>query len=159
MHVCLERSRRGFDDAPAGAVTLADDEVVVPGMDDSHVAARRWRLRAGLWRDRLAAGGAAGGVDRARARGLDLSQVARWASAAPARLAGLPQKRAIAVGRDADLVAFAPEERWRVGELLHRNPVTPYAGRELTGVVRRTWLRGRETDGTPRGRLLSRGGR
>jgi allantoinase len=56
-------------------------------------------------------------------------------------------------------VAFAPEERWRVGELLHRNPVTPYAGRELTGVVRRTWLRGRETDGTPRGRLLSRGGR
>jgi allantoinase len=86
-------------------------------------------------------------------------QVARWMSAAPARLAGLPQKGAIAVGRDADLVAFAPEERWRVGGLLHRNPVTPYAGRELTGVVRRTWLRGRETDGTPRGRLLSRGGR
>jgi allantoinase len=94
----------------------------------------------------------------ARARGLDLSQVARWMSAAPARLAGLPQKGAIAVGRDADLVAFAPEERWRVGELLHRNPVTPYAGRELTGVVRRTWLRGGETHGTPRGRLLSRGG-
>ncbi|SET90219.1 allantoinase AllB [Geodermatophilus poikilotrophus] len=95
----------------------------------------------------------------ARARGLDLSQVARWMSAAPARLAGLPQKGAIAVGRDADLVVFAPEERWRVGELLHRNPVTPYAGRELTGVVRRTWLRGEETDGTPRGRLLGRGGR
>ena len=38
----------------------------------------------------------------------------------------------------------APDERWRVGELHHRNPVTPYAGRELTGVVRRTWLRGRE---------------
>ncbi|MGY1681509.1 allantoinase AllB [Geodermatophilus sp. SYSU D01176] len=94
----------------------------------------------------------------ARARGLRLAQVVACMSAAPARLAGLPQKGAIAVGRDADLVAFAPEERWRVGELLHRNPVTPYAGRELTGVVRRTWLRGAKADGTPRGRLLGRGG-
>jgi allantoinase len=93
----------------------------------------------------------------ARARGLELAQVAAWMSAAPARLAGLPRKGAIAVGRDADLVAFAPDERWRVGRLLHRNPVTPYAGRELTGVVRRTWLRGVEVDGTPRGRLLDRG--
>ena len=93
----------------------------------------------------------------ARARGLELAQVAAWMSAAPARLAGLPRKGAIAVGQDADLVAFAPDERWRVGRLLHRNPVTPYAGRELTGVVRRTWLRGLEVDGTPRGRLLSRG--
>ena len=93
----------------------------------------------------------------ARARGLRLAQLVAWMSAAPARLAGLPRKGAIAVGRDADLVAFAPEERWRVGELLHRNPVTPYAGRELTGVVRRTWLRGAEADGTPRGRLLGRG--
>ena len=92
----------------------------------------------------------------ARARGLELAQVVPWMSAAPARLAGLPRKGAIAVGRDADLVAFAPDERWRVAELLHRNPVTPYAGRELTGVVRRTWLRGQEADGTPRGRLLSR---
>ncbi len=63
----------------------------------------------------------------ARARGLQLAQVVAWMSAAPARLAGLSRKGAIAVGRDADLVAFAPEERWRVGELLHRNPVTPYA--------------------------------
>jgi allantoinase len=94
----------------------------------------------------------------ARARGLELARVATWMSAAPARLAGLPQKGAIAVGRDADLVAFAPDERWRVERLLHRNPVTPYAGRELTGVVRRTWLRGAEVDGTPRGRLLGRGG-
>ncbi len=27
----------GFDDAPAGAVTLADDEVLLPGLVDSHV--------------------------------------------------------------------------------------------------------------------------
>ncbi|SNT00605.1 allantoinase [Geodermatophilus pulveris] len=95
----------------------------------------------------------------ARARGVPLARVVQWMSAAPARLAGLPGKGAIAVGKDADLVAFAPEERRRVGALRHRHPVTPYAGRELTGVVRRTWLRGVEVDGTPRGRLLSRGGR
>ncbi|MCU1604645.1 MAG: allB [Modestobacter sp.] len=93
----------------------------------------------------------------ARERGLTLAQLARWMSAAPARLAGLPAKGAIAVGKDADLVAFAPEERWTVDRLEHRNPVTPYAGRELVGAVRRTWLRGEPTDGAPRGRLLRRG--
>jgi dihydroorotase-like cyclic amidohydrolase len=61
------------------------------------------------------------------------------------------------VGRDADLVAFAPEEQWTVGDLQHRNPVTPYAGRVLTGAVRRTWLRGWPADGAPIGRLLGRG--
>ena len=92
----------------------------------------------------------------ARARGIPLVDVVRWMSAEPARLAGLTGKGAIAVGKDADLVAFAPEERWTVGELRHRNPVTPYAGRELHGVVRRTWLRG-EPAGGGGGRLLRRG--
>ncbi len=91
----------------------------------------------------------------ARARGIPLSDVVRWMAAEPARLAGLPRKGAIGVGRDADLVAFAPEERWIVGELRHRNPVTPYAGQQLYGVVRRTWLRGQPARGN--GRLLRRG--
>jgi allantoinase len=93
----------------------------------------------------------------ARARSIELNRVVRWMSEAPARLAGLPGKGAIAVGKDADLVAFAPEERWRVGDLHHRNPVTPYSGRELVGVVRRTWLRGQPADGSPIGRLLACG--
>jgi len=93
----------------------------------------------------------------ARARGIGLEAVVRWMAEEPARLAGLPDKGAIAVGKDADLVAFAPDERWTVAELEHRNPVTPYAGRELHGVVRRTWLRGRPADGSPFGRLLGRG--
>jgi allantoinase len=93
----------------------------------------------------------------ARARGLTLAQVVGWMCAAPARLAGLPGKGAIAVGRDADLVAFAPDEVATVGPLRHRHPVTPYAGRRLTGVVRRTWLRGEPADGAPIGRLLVRG--
>jgi allantoinase len=93
----------------------------------------------------------------ARARGIGLERVVRWMAEGPASLAGLPRKGAIAVGKDADLVAFAPEERFTVGRLEHRNPVTPYAGRGLRGVVRRTWLRGEPVSGAPRGRLLDRG--
>ena len=59
-------------------------------------------------------------------------------SAGPAALGGLSAKGAIAPGRDADLVVFAPDESFVVdpARLHHRNPVTPYAGQELTGVVR-----------------------
>jgi allantoinase len=93
----------------------------------------------------------------ARARGIGLDRVVRWMAEMPARLAGLPAKGSIAVGKDADLVAFAPEEAWTVGALEHRNPVTPYAGRQLAGVVRRSWLHGRPADGSPIGRLIERG--
>jgi allantoinase len=95
----------------------------------------------------------------ARARGRSLTEVVRWMSAAPAQLTGLAGKGGIAVGKDADLVAFAPDQQWRVAELHHRHPVTPYAGRELSGVVRRAWLRGQALgEGEPHGRLLDRGG-
>jgi allantoinase len=93
----------------------------------------------------------------ARARGVGLEHVVHWMAEAPARLAGLSGKGAIAVGKDADLVAFAPDHRWTVGDLEHRNPVTPYSGHELIGAVRRTWLRGQAADGSPIGRLLQRG--
>ena len=55
--------------------------------------------------------------------------------------------------------AFDPDETFVVdpGRLHHRNPVTPYAGRTLTGVVRTTWLRGRTVTGAaPHGRFLIR---
>jgi allantoinase len=103
----------------------------------------------------------------ARARGHSLGDVVRWMATGPARLAGLPGKGAIATGYDADLVAFAPDEEFTVDpvRLPHRHPVTPYAGRQLTGVVRTTWLRGEPAfaagywlGGEPRGRLLSSGG-
>jgi allantoinase len=97
----------------------------------------------------------------ARRRGCTLYDVAGWTAEGPARLAGLRRKGRIAVGCDADLCAFAPDEAFVVdpATLHHRNAVTPYAGRTLMGVVRSTWLRGTEVlDGdTPRGRLLRRG--
>jgi allantoinase len=95
----------------------------------------------------------------ARRRDHTLADVARWMAAGPARLVGLRGKGAIEPGRDADFAVFAPDEPLVVvpGRLEHRNPVTPYAGRRLTGVVRSTWLRGSEiTTERPQGRLLSR---
>ena len=97
----------------------------------------------------------------ARARGHDLADVVRWMAEGPARLVGLARKGRLEVGADADLVVFAPDEAFVVdpARLQHRNPVTPYAGRTLSGVVRSTWLRGQQVDlATPGGRLLVRGG-
>ena len=69
-------------------------------------------------------------------------------SSGPASLVGLDAKGGIAVGRDADLVAFDPDALFTVDPyaLHHRNPVTPYAGMTLRGVVRSTWLRGEPVD-------------
>ena len=80
----------------------------------------------------------------ARSRGVPLPEVVAWMATGPAALAGLSRKGALAVGRDADLCAFAPEESFVVdaAALEHRNAVSAYHGRRLTGVVRRTWLRG-----------------
>lgn len=98
----------------------------------------------------------------ARGRGHGLADVARWMCAGPAGRAGLSRKGRIAEGADADFCVLAPDEQFVVEpeRLLHRNPITPYAGRELSGVVRETWLAGRRVDvsGRPRGRLLRRGG-
>lgn len=45
----------------------------------------------------------------------------------------------------------------RAGELHHRNPITAYQDKELTGRVVTTWLRGEQVDfTTPRGRFLRR---
>lgn len=97
----------------------------------------------------------------ARERGLGLVDVARWMSTAPAARVGLADKGGIRVGADADLCAFAPDEELVVDvrRLHHKNPVSAYAGRTLTGTVRRTWLRGVPIDlaAAPRGRLLRRG--
>src|SRR5580693_3423984 len=102
----------------------------------------------------------------ARSRGYALSDVARWMCSGPARLAGLQNRKgAIAVGRDADLVVFNPDQKFRVDpeHLYHRHKLTPYAGRELTGVVEATFVRGQKVferghfAAAPAGRVLHRG--
>jgi allantoinase len=94
----------------------------------------------------------------ARRRGHRLADVATWMATRPAALAGLRGKGRIAVGADADLVVFAPDQTFTVdpARLEHRHPVTPYAGKELRGVVQATWLRGQPVDAKPRGQLLTR---
>jgi allantoinase len=92
-------------------------------------------------------------------RGFTLVDLARWMSTAPATLAGLADKGAIAEGFDADFAVIDPDATWTVDpvRLRQRHPVTPYAGVTLRGVVREAWLRGARVDGVrPRGRLLTR---
>jgi allantoinase len=98
----------------------------------------------------------------AAARGLPLSRLATWMGSRPAELTGLPGRGAIEPGHRADLVVFAPDETFVVdpAQLLHRNPVSAYAGRTLRGVVRSTLLGGVPVEaGRPRGRLVARGAR
>ena len=81
----------------------------------------------------------------ARARGAAPERIAEWMSAAPARLVGLSDRKGLlAAGRDADIVVWDPEASFVVdpSKLLHRHPVTPYAGRNLFGVVRATYASG-----------------
>jgi allantoinase len=99
----------------------------------------------------------------ARRHGHDLADVVHWLAEAPADRAGLAYKGRIDVDADADLVVLAPDEEFvvDVARLEHKNPVSAYAGRRLSGVVRRTWLRGVliTNDSPPSGRLLRRGQR
>jgi len=81
----------------------------------------------------------------AQARGIPLTQLAQWTSAAPAKLAGLSaQIGSIEPGKHANLVAFDPEASFTVTpEVLHyRHKISLYLDETLRGVVRATWLRG-----------------
>jgi len=103
-------------------------------------------------------------------RGYTLADVAAWMCEAPARLAGLEgRKGRLAPGYDADIVLFDAEQSLDVvpGALFHRHKRTPYGGRQLTGVVRATYLRGEKVYENGRfpcdargasGRLLCRAG-
>ena len=81
----------------------------------------------------------------ARQRGIPFERLAEWMCAAPAKLAGLADRKgAIAVGHDADLVIIDPDREFTVdaSRLYHRHAVTPYDGARLHGVVLKTMLRG-----------------
>jgi allantoinase len=99
----------------------------------------------------------------ARRRGHTFDDLARWLAREPARLAGLLRRKgAITPGRDADIVIFDAEATFRVTPETneHRHKLTPYDGREFTGVVEATYLRGEkiyesgEFSASPTGTLL-----
>ena len=82
----------------------------------------------------------------ARARGIEPEKIAECMGTGPAKLARLDgRKGKLAVGYDADVVMWNPEARFVVdpAKLEHRHKVTPYAGRELFGVVEETYVAGR----------------
>jgi dihydropyrimidinase len=81
------------------------------------------------------------GVARGR---LTVERMVDVLSTTPARLFGMPNKGAIEVGRDADIVLFDPQERRTVtqAELHHTSDYTPYEGLATSGLVRSTIVRG-----------------
>ncbi|MGA8143540.1 MAG: allantoinase AllB [Candidatus Acidiferrales bacterium] len=102
----------------------------------------------------------------ASSRGYAVPQVAGWLCSGPARLAGLDKRKGtIAVGFDADFAIWNPNAKLSIEptQLHQRHKITPYTGRELSGLVETTFLRGRkifdkgEFSSSPLGQVLRRG--
>jgi len=99
-------------------------------------------------------------VSEGRRRGLSWEAIASLTATVPARLWHLgPRKGAIAAGADADLALIDPSRAWTVRneDMLHANKWTPFVGRELTGKVVRTLLRGTTVFGEMQGVLVEPG--
>ncbi|MBF4577284.1 allantoinase AllB [Frondihabitans sp. VKM Ac-2883] len=80
----------------------------------------------------------------ARTRGIPLETVVGWMATSTADLVGLGDRGRIAVGAQADLVAFDPEAPFTVDAtaLAHKNPVSAFDGAALVGSVETVWQRG-----------------
>jgi len=78
-------------------------------------------------------------------RGMSYNHMAELLAWNPAQRYGLHGKGDIAVGLDADLVLVDPHESFvvRAAESQSGQGYTPFEGQELTGRVKRTFLRGR----------------
>ena len=129
--------------------------VGVPGLLDQELGmvTASPNLKAMEQGDYMAAWGGVAGLQlalsvvwtEAARRGHTLVDVVRWMCEGPARLARLVGvKGAIVPGAHADLVIFDDAGTTTVvpERVEHRHKVTPYAGEQLRGAVRATYLRG-----------------
>ncbi len=81
----------------------------------------------------------------ARQRGFDLKNIVAWLVERPAAFIGQGYRKGkIAVGYDADLVVWQPEEMFGVKteNIFHRHKITPYLGQQLFGKVKQTYVGG-----------------
>lgn len=107
----------------------------------------------------------------ARSRGIPLESILPLFTTGPAAVAGLTGAGVIEPGAPAHLGVFGLDDPFAIdaSRLLHKNPITAYDHRMLTGRIRRTWLHGTSVynvteggageaprfRGRPRGRLLT----
>jgi len=78
-------------------------------------------------------------------RGLTVAQLSYWMSESTAKFLKVTGKSGkIEVGSDADLVIWDPKAYFTLTEsqIFHRHKVTPYLGKKLHGVVKKTFVRG-----------------
>ncbi|MEV7694758.1 allantoinase AllB [Microbacterium sp. NPDC089189] len=96
----------------------------------------------------------------ARARGIRLEQILPLMTTGPARIGGLGVRGTITVGEPAHLAVFRPDATWTVdaAALEYRNPLSPWHGATLTGVVEQTYLAGAAVYRRGEG-ILARSGR
>lgn len=108
--------------------------------------------------------------NRATSSPITILDVVRLCALNTAKQVGLSHKKgALRPGMDADVCVFDDAGTFVVGreQMLFRNKVSPYQGREMRGVVMETWVRGQKVfereganggfvgkGGLPVGRLL-----
>ncbi len=83
-----------------------------------------------------------GGVGK---HGMSLNRFVELTATTPAKLFGLfPRKGTIAVGSDADIVLFDPDETWTIRASEHHSRIdyTLFEGHSVTGRVKKVLLRG-----------------
>ena len=81
----------------------------------------------------------------AKKQGLSLVDISRLMSFETTKFAGLDKRKGqIAIGYDADLLVFDENEEFEITNAMikHRHKITPYVGRKVSGVIKRTYVRG-----------------
>jgi allantoinase len=132
-------------------------------------AEQKWSAKfpKNIWLAKSGFGGTehllSGVLSEGRRRGMSYAHMAELLSYNPARRYGLTHKGDIAVGLDADLALVDPHETFtvRAAESESKQGYTPFEGMELTGRVKRTFLRGElvydgRVVGPARGRYIRR---